>query len=111
MLKKKVLRLILFVSLVFNQACGIESINKNKTKDKNSQLNREWDSINAPERMGLKANNYERNYKKLAKKSRLKKTPWSGGYWPSYLGGITYRWNSNSNKNKKKSLLRNKGNV
>ena len=33
--------------------------------------------------MGLKANNYERNYKKLGKKSRLKKNL-GASYGPSY---------------------------
>lgn len=52
-----------------------------------------WDFQNAPEKIGLNKNDYEVNFHKLKKRAQLSQKPWSGGYWPSYQGGITYRWN------------------
>ena len=49
-----------------------------------------WDRANRPELMDF---NYERNFSKLEKYGVLPDTPWSGDYWPTYKGGITYRWN------------------
>lgn len=49
-----------------------------------------WDQANAPELMG---NNYERNFSKLPLTANLKTLPWSDDYWPTYKGGITFRWN------------------
>jgi len=36
---------------------------------------------------------YERNFSKLPLTGKLTKRPWNGNYWPTYRGGITYRWN------------------
>ena len=58
-----------------------------------SKIERPWDYDNAPERLGLFHNNYERNFNQLKKKAKLTQKPWSGDYWASYLGGISYRWN------------------
>jgi hypothetical protein len=50
----------------------------------------QWNRNNHPDLMGFK---YERDFSKLPLKGDLKTTPWSGDYWPTYKGGITYRWN------------------
>ena len=50
----------------------------------------QWNRANRPENMD---NNYERAFNKLPKRADLTTTPWSGDYWPTYKGGITYRWN------------------
>ena len=35
---------------------------------------------------------YQKNLLALPKSGRVNK-PWSGSYWPSYQGGIAFRWN------------------
>ncbi|MDH5582026.1 MAG: hypothetical protein OEY33_08960, partial [Bdellovibrionales bacterium] len=50
-----------------------------------------WNSQNDPERFGK---NLETNLRKLPQTGKLEKLPWSGDYWPTYKGGITYRWNT-----------------
>ena len=55
-----------------------------------------WDESNKPELMEF---NYERVYNNLPKYSVLEKMPWSGDYWPTYKGGITYRWNKKNTIN------------
>tara|TARA_Y100001954_G_scaffold71254_1_gene78104 strand:+ start:4184 stop:6562 length:2379 start_codon:yes stop_codon:yes gene_type:complete len=49
-----------------------------------------WDKNNEPE---LMRGQYINNFGKLPLSGELSKTLWSGDYWPSYHGGITYRWN------------------
>jgi ankyrin repeat protein len=38
--------------------------------------------------------NYQRNFSKLPLKGQLKQIPWNGSYWPTYQGGVSYRWNT-----------------
>jgi len=49
-----------------------------------------WDQMNDPELMKI---DYERNFSQLPLAGELTKKPWNGNYWPTYRGGITYRWN------------------
>jgi hypothetical protein len=58
-----------------------------------TQLMRAWDYNNSPERMGLISNEYDFILDQLPLEAYLSKKPWSGGYWPSYKGGLSYRWN------------------
>lgn len=85
---KKILTFILAIQALTFVACS-----KKDDSDKESGLLKEWDHANAPERMGLEKGKYETNFKKLPLQAALPKLPWSGGYWPTYHGGITYRWN------------------
>lgn len=61
-----------------------------------SDLKRAWDEMNAPEAMGLDYFNnkyqYQNNFSKLPLEGALSETPWSGDYWATYRGGITFRW-------------------
>jgi hypothetical protein len=41
---------------------------------------------------GNMAPQYESNISALPIAGRLKRKPWSGDYWATYQGGITYRW-------------------
>ena len=50
-----------------------------------------WDNENNPDNFSL---HYERAFSKLPLEGELSSRPWSGDYWPTYKGGITYRWNS-----------------
>lgn len=75
-------------------------------RDKNSQSHREshtssqllhaWDNANAPERMGLSSGKYQTHLASLPTTGQLDELPWSGDYWPTHRGGITYRWNHTS---------------
>lgn len=57
---------------------------------------RRWDRRNAPEQMGYDyiQNKYDYivNFNELAVSGSLEQMPWSGDYWPTYMGGITKRW-------------------
>jgi hypothetical protein len=48
-----------------------------------------WDRINAPENF---FNKYENDFDSLPKKGKVRKMPWTDSYWPTYQGGISYRW-------------------
>ncbi|MBG08224.1 MAG: hypothetical protein CME68_05660 [Halobacteriovoraceae bacterium] len=62
-----------------------------------------WGKIDDPEEFLL---GYETKFKNLPLKGQLKNQPWSGYYWPTYKGGITYRW-QNKSKNKKDNVTYN----
>ncbi len=49
-----------------------------------------WNERNNPENFGK---DLETSLEKLPRSGKLEKLPWSGDYWPTYKGGITYRWN------------------
>ena len=49
-----------------------------------------WNQANNPG--ALIGNYYETGFLQLPLQGRMTKTPWSGDYWGTYLGGITYRW-------------------
>jgi hypothetical protein len=48
-----------------------------------------WDYINAPENF---FSNYESDFDSLPMRGKVRKMPWTGSYWPTYQGGISYRW-------------------
>jgi len=41
---------------------------------------------------------YDTKFSALPKGGQLEKKPWSGDYWATYRGGITYRWLHKTNK-------------
>ena len=49
---------------------------------------RQWDSANNPSLFG----NFEYHLNQLPTSAKVKVTPWSDTYWPSYKGGIAIRW-------------------
>lgn len=49
----------------------------------------QWSKRDDP---GLIISGYEKNFSALPKAGNLEKKPWSGDYWATYRGGITYRW-------------------
>jgi hypothetical protein len=55
-----------------------------------------WNRRNDPSIMGLNAVTqkfqYETQFDKLPLNADLPKTPWSDYYWPTFKGGLTYRW-------------------
>jgi hypothetical protein len=56
-----------------------------------------WNSANDPYRLGLdyltQKYRYTNSFEELPKSGNLENKPWSGDYWPTYKGGISYRWN------------------
>lgn len=99
-------RLLLATSLAlptfFFGACADESNVIQNQKTHQSQLQEAWDSRNAPENMGYdylrRTYNYETRLGQLPAAAKLKTIPWSSGYWPTYLGGLTFRlWSESSN--------------
>ena len=53
-------------------------------------LDQAWDKSNNPSIFGM--GKYEYNLDKLPTIGKLKDKPWSGDYWATYKGGISYRW-------------------
>ena len=57
-----------------------------------------WDRKNIPENILVtktsRDSNLERSFNLLPLKGKLKTLPWTGDYWASYRGGISYRWNN-----------------
>lgn len=53
-----------------------------------------FDSWNKPSRMLGTTTSYVKSLLALPKAGKTANTPWSDSYWPSYQGGIAYRWNS-----------------
>ncbi|MFT6602754.1 MAG: hypothetical protein ACJARO_000262, partial [Bacteriovoracaceae bacterium] len=64
---------------------------------------RAWDRDNNPNKMGYdyitRTYQYDNSFDALPLEGSLSKAPWSGDYWPTYKGGITYRWNSKKSTN------------
>ncbi|MEE2742424.1 MAG: hypothetical protein VYD54_00865, partial [Bdellovibrionota bacterium] len=58
-----------------------------------------WDEKNKPELFEF---DYDREFKNLPLNGKLEKLPWSGYYWPTYEGGITFRYNSETEKKHEK---------
>ncbi|EQC50486.1 hypothetical protein [Bacteriovorax sp. DB6_IX] len=56
-----------------------------------------WDRENDPYRLGLdymtRTYRYINKFSSLELSGSLDQRPWSGDYWPTYKGGIAYRWN------------------
>ncbi|MFW7380751.1 MAG: hypothetical protein ACOH5I_18195 [Oligoflexus sp.] len=55
-----------------------------------SQLKEEWNAANNPVRIGGKDLEYKLAELPLAGKTR--QVGWSDDYWPTYKGGLSYRW-------------------
>ena len=68
-----------FLTLGFMSSCSVQET---------SHLKEAWDKRNKPEHMSDK---YFRKLDLLPSSGTVEK-PWSGDYWPSYKGGISYRW-------------------
>ncbi len=61
------------------------------------KLHSRWNYINDPARMDsqhLKKFSYKLKFSDLPLEGKLTNLPWSGDYWPTYKGGISYRWSN-----------------
>ncbi|MBF0442154.1 MAG: hypothetical protein HQK54_09630 [Oligoflexales bacterium] len=89
-----------FMFLFLVSACGAGP------KSQISKLKEAWDKTNDPEQMGLdilkRQNPYKSRFSDLPLSGFLPKTPWSDTYWPTYEGGIAFRWNDEKAGDKEK---------
>lgn len=71
-------------------ACGVETAGT-------SSLDEAWNRANDPSQMDYvyltQERDYQVNFASLPTSGALSETPWSDNYYPTYKGGITYRWN------------------
>jgi hypothetical protein len=74
--------------LMLANACGQPA--------ENSLVHEAWNQRNDPAIMGIDALSrkyqYETKFDLLPLTAQLPQTPWSDYYWPTYKGGLTYRW-------------------
>ncbi|RYZ52499.1 MAG: hypothetical protein EOP07_19500 [Proteobacteria bacterium] len=64
----------------------------------NSVVKDAWNAENNPTIMMSVKNEFETNFDNLPLSGRPNKMPWSDHYWPTYHGGITYRWGQTKTK-------------
>ena len=60
-----------------------------------------WNNANDPSQMKWPLDigkMYQTAFNELPLFGSLEVTPWSGNYWPTYMGGISHRWNSSHPK-------------
>ncbi|WP_141732180.1 hypothetical protein [Oligoflexus tunisiensis] len=78
----------LVIVLMFANACGQPA--------QDSLTQEAWNRRNDPAIMGIdglsQKYQYETKFDLLPLSAGLPKTPWSDYYWPTYKGGLTYRW-------------------
>lgn len=62
--------------------------------DNKINLKERWDTYNDPSRLESYVDDelFTYAFHELPLSGNLRSSPWSGGYWPSYQGGISYRW-------------------
>ncbi|HYX35501.1 MAG TPA: hypothetical protein VE954_20590 [Oligoflexus sp.] len=70
---------------------GCEAPQSSDVKDR-------WDSANNPVTMMATDNSFETSYDALPKSGRPALAPWSDNYWPTYQGGVGYRWNAENSR-------------
>lgn len=80
--------LLLAIYPLLIQACGPRET---------ANLKEAWNSANEPSLLDIEdqayAARYVYNWQSLPLKGELTSRPWSDDYWPTYRGGISYRWN------------------
>lgn len=67
-----------------------------QTSESTAKLQERWDWQNDPANMDSNhwgRDQYNMVFQELPTKKFLSVQPWSDDYWPTYRGGITYRWN------------------
>ena len=60
-----------------------------------------WDQGNSPKNMKWFS---KRHFNTLPQVAFLKEEPWSGDYWPTHKGGVSYRWASEAVEDKERWL-------
>ena len=75
--------------LLFLAACGDKPV---------SRLHEAWDSANDPDHLNQirpsGTSHYLTEYAALPLSAELPQRPWTDDYWPSYQGGLSFRWNA-----------------
>ena len=77
--------------LLFIAAIGFSACEQRNS----SQLSEAWTFENGPEKFeDFRGQTYKTKFAQLPLEGQLSKLPWSGDYWATYRGGISYRWNT-----------------
>lgn len=104
-------RFLIFILIILVNSCaqkqGHNSIEPKSALDSSGSKNKvlkgriitsAWDRKNIPENIlvtkAARDSNLERRFNLLPTKGKLPTLPWTGDYWASYRGGISYRWNN-----------------
>ena len=84
-------KILAFTSIIAMLSCSAET--------QQSSLKETWDYSNSPVKMKDQFTElgFTTSLELLPENARVSKEPWSGDYWPTYKGGITYRWNMPTN--------------
>jgi hypothetical protein len=62
------------------------------TPKEDAKLKERWDTQNSPLKIFASEQGFETKLANLPLSGQPDKMPWSDNYWPTYHGGITYRW-------------------
>lgn len=68
------------------------------SESEENYLKEAWNSLNDPVRIDPA---YQRILSELPSSGQVTHRPWSDNYWPSYQGGIAYRWHTSGSSNRK----------
>ena len=79
----------LFILAALLSACG-------QPESEQSQLDARWNERNNPEL--ISGRDYESILSELPLTGEVSDKPWSDDYWPTYRGGLSYRWNDSDQK-------------
>ncbi len=82
----------------------IASCQPSPTINNTAEPKKAWDEVNNPTRMNssfLQLHKYEQHFDKLPLKGSLKNKPWTGDYWATMKGGISYRWHQDGTEESK----------
>ena len=85
-------------ALTLAWSCG-DTPQQSEDNQQHASLEARWDWQNDPRNMDDNywgPDRYRTRFEELPTRGQLSTKPWSGDYWPTYLGGITYRWNDTS---------------
>lgn len=82
--------------LIFTVFLGLTGLQGCSDEPVASDLKEAWDEQNDPEIFGYdyltETYNYSTSFEELPLDGDVVPRPWSGDYWPTYKGGISYRW-------------------
>lgn len=88
---------VLHLKVMMTVSLGIGACGPQAT-DQGSALHERWNDHNRPGLFGYDKESqtygYTHQWNELPLQGELSERPWSGDYWPSYKGGISYRWNA-----------------
>jgi hypothetical protein len=79
----------IFPAILITALTGCGRLNEGQHS---ARFHEAWNLVNDPQNFG----HYEKKFEKLPLEAKLPNLAWSDSYWPSNVGGIANRWNSES---------------